>query len=96
MKLRPKWKGYLIGVLAVACLVSGGICIQQNIQAAMLSHQFNQTSKELENDQKNLEQLEQQTGQYQQEHQEEIQKGKSNQEAYKTWKEKFDQTQQKL
>ena len=62
----------------------------------MLSHQFNQTSKELENDQKNLEQLEQQTGQYQQEHQEEIQKGKSNQEAYKTWKEKFDQTQQKL
>ena len=50
----------------------------------------------LENDQKNLEQLEQQTGQYQQEHQEEIQKGKSNQEAYKTWKEKFDQTQQKL
>ena len=96
MKLRPNWKKCLIGVLAAAFLVSGGICIQQNIQAAILSHQFNQTTKELEDGQKNLEQLEQQTGQYQQEHQEEIQKGKSNREAYETWKEKYDQTQQKL
>ena len=96
MKLRPKWRGYLVIVLAAAFLISGGICIQQNIQAEMLSHQFSQTAKELEDDKKNLEQMEQQINQYQQEHQEEIQKGKSNREAYETWKEKYDQTQQKL